>query len=30
VNGYRIGTRVRYKRSEVIASLQRIRTSKNR
>lgn len=30
VNGYRIGTRVRYKRSEVIASLQRIRTSKNK
>ena len=30
VNGYRIGTRVRYKRSEVIASLQRIRTSRNK
>ena len=30
VNGYRIGTRVRYKRSEVVASLTRIRTSKNK
>lgn len=30
VNGYRIGSRVRYKRSEVIASLQRIRTSRNK
>lgn len=26
VEGYRIGTRVRYKRSEVLGSLQRIRT----
>jgi excisionase family DNA binding protein len=29
VTGYRIGTRVRYKRSEVIDGLQAIRTSKN-
>lgn len=28
VEGYRIGTRVRYKRSEVLGSLQRIRTPK--
>jgi excisionase family DNA binding protein len=28
VVGYRIGTRVRYKRSEVLGSLQQIRTSK--
>lgn len=29
VTGYRIGTRVRYKRSEVVGSLQQIRTAKN-
>lgn len=29
VTGYRIGTRVRYKRSEVIDGLQAIRTSRN-
>ena len=29
VAGYRIGTRVRYKRTEVLGSLQRIRTSQN-
>ena len=28
VEGYRIGTRVRYKRTEVLGSLQRIRTPK--
>lgn len=28
VTGYRIGTRVRYKRSEVVNSLQQIRTPK--
>lgn len=28
VEGYRIGTRVRYKRSEVLGSLQRMRTAK--
>jgi excisionase family DNA binding protein len=28
VEGYRIGTRVRYKRSEVVGSLQRMRTAK--
>ena len=28
VEGYRIGTRVRYKRSEVLSSLQRMRTAK--
>mgnify|MGYP001544928196 CR=1 FL=1 len=30
VAGYRIGTRVRYKRSEVLGSLQQIRTSKTK
>jgi excisionase family DNA binding protein len=28
VEGYRIGTRVRYKRTEVLGSLQRMRTAK--
>lgn len=30
LEGYRIGTRVRYKRSEVLGSLQQIRTSKTK
>ena len=29
VTGYRIGTRVRYKRNEVLDSLQRMRTAKH-
>jgi excisionase family DNA binding protein len=29
VTGYRIGTRVRYKRTEVLNGLQQIRTAKN-
>lgn len=30
VEGYRIGSRVRYKRSEVLGSLQQIRTSRSK